>query len=193
MRYPAQHKEETRERIVKAAARWFRREGSEGAAISNLMRDLKLTHGGFYRHFRSKEDLFVEAFTQSLNEIGDEMAAAADRAPKDGQAKALIDEYFSVAHCDDATHGCPLAALAEDVARRARRVRQALISALRSHITRLGAYLPGATEEERTRKAMMLGSGMAGTLSLIRAIPDDDVRRRALDDAKAFYLKAVTQ
>jgi len=69
MRYPADHKQQTRERIVRAAARRFRRRGSDGAGIGDLMRDLRLTHGGFYRHFDSKERLFAEAFEHSLKEL----------------------------------------------------------------------------------------------------------------------------
>src|SRR2546426_8007774 len=65
MRYPTQHKQQTRQRIVRAASRRFRSRGTEGATIGTLMRDLRLTHGGFYRHFRSKEELFVAAFERS--------------------------------------------------------------------------------------------------------------------------------
>src|SRR4029453_10222509 len=71
MRYSPEHKRQTRERIVRAAARRFRTRGNEGAGIGDLMRDLRLTHGGFYRHFESKEDLFAEAFEQSLKGVGD--------------------------------------------------------------------------------------------------------------------------
>jgi TetR/AcrR family transcriptional repressor of nem operon len=192
MRYPTEHKQETRERIIRAAARRFRRQGSEGAAISDLMRDLRLTHGGFYRHFDSKEDLFAEAFAQSLKEIGDRVASAADHAPRGAEAKALIDAYLSIEHCDNVAEGCPVAALAAELARRPRGSRTAFLRALRNQATRMAAYLPGASEEERIRKAMMLFSGMAGTLSIARSMADDRERRRVLDEAKAFYLKAVT-
>src|SRR5262249_14706456 len=69
MRYPVEHKRQTRQRIVRAAARSFRSRGTEGATIGNLMRDLRLTHGGFYRHFDSKEELFTEAFGHSLEQL----------------------------------------------------------------------------------------------------------------------------
>ena len=69
MRYSAEHKQETRERIVKAASRRFRSRGSQGAVIGDLMKDLRLTHGGFYRHFDSKEDLFIEAFQHGVDDI----------------------------------------------------------------------------------------------------------------------------
>ena len=68
MRYSAEQ-QQTRERIVRVAARRFRCRRSQ-ASISKLMRNLHLTHGGFYRHFESKEDLFAEAFEQSLKELG---------------------------------------------------------------------------------------------------------------------------
>jgi hypothetical protein len=64
---------------------------------------------------------------------------------------------------------------------------------LRNHITRVAKYMPGATDEERERKARVLLSGMAGTLTMARVIADDQVRRRLLDDAKRFYFDAVRQ
>jgi TetR/AcrR family transcriptional repressor of nem operon len=192
MRYPAEHKEQTHERIVKAAARRFRSRGGEGAAIADLMRDLRLTHGGFYRHFGSKEDLFAEAFVHSLDDMGDRMVSIADHATPGTGAKALIEAYFSMEHCADVAGGCPVAALAAEIARRPPRSRGPFLKALRRQVTRMAAYLPGVSEEERIRKAMMLFSGMHGTMTIARAMADDHERRRFLDHAKAFYLEALT-
>jgi len=64
------------------------------------MRDLRLTHGGFYRHFRSKEDLFVAAFEQGLKQLAHYADSAVKRAPKGGELKTLIDYYLSLKHCD---------------------------------------------------------------------------------------------
>ncbi len=192
MRYPPEHKEQTHERIVNAAARRFRSRGGEGAAIADLMRDLRLTHGGFYRHFDSKEDLFAEAFAHSIDEMADGMVSIADHAAPGTGAKALIEGYFSIEHCADVAGGCPVAALAAEIARRPRRSRGPLLKALGRLITRMAVYMPGASEEERMRKAMMLFSGMHGTLTIARAIVDDHERRRFLDHAKTFYLEALT-
>jgi TetR/AcrR family transcriptional repressor of nem operon len=101
MRYSAEHKQQTRERIVRAAARRFRSRGSEGAGIGDLMHDLRLTHGGFYRHFASKESLFAEAFEQGLKELGDRVVSAIAQSPPGGEVKALIDAYLDVEHCND--------------------------------------------------------------------------------------------
>ncbi len=79
MRYAAEHKQQTRQRIVRAAARRFRSRGAEGATIGTLMRDLRLTHGGFYRHFGNKEQLFLEAFEQALKEVTSRAAVRSRR------------------------------------------------------------------------------------------------------------------
>jgi TetR/AcrR family transcriptional repressor of nem operon len=191
MRYTAEHKQRTRERIVRAAARRFRSRGSEGAGIGDLMRDLRLTHGGFYRHFESKEDLFAEAFEQSLKELDDRLVASVERAPAGGELKALVDGYLDIERCDDVAGGCPVAALASEIARRPPSARGRLVRALRGHVRRMERYLPGATEEERRRTAIALFSGMAGALIIARAFPDEQARRSMLEGAKAFFLAAA--
>jgi len=193
MRYPTEHKQQTRERIVKAAARRFRSRGSEGAAIGDLMRDLRLTHGGFYRHFDSKEDLFAQVFEHSLEQVRHKFAPAVARAPQGQELKALIEAYLDTAHCANPAEGCPLAALASEVARRPRSTRVAFQRALESHITLIARFVPGENETERERKAMTLISGMAGTLAVARMMTDDESRRRLLDSAKQFYFHAAQQ
>ncbi len=193
MRYSAEHKKDTRERIVRAAARRFRSRGTEGAAIGDLMRDLQMTHGGFYRHFASKEDLLVAAFGEDRNGISGRIASSVERAPKGGEVKALIDAYLDIEHCDNAADGCPVAALATELARRPprSRARVAFEKILKERTRRMAKYMPGATEEEREAKARMLMSGMAGTLTIARVLTDEAARRRFLESAKKFYLDAV--
>jgi TetR/AcrR family transcriptional repressor of nem operon len=193
MRYSAEHKKDTRERIVRAAARRFRSRGTEGAAIGDLMRDLQMTHGGFYRHFASKEDLLVAAFGEDRNGISGKIASSVERAPKGGEVKALIDAYLDIEHCDNAADGCPVAALATELARRPprSRARVAFEKILKERTRRMAKYMPGATEEEREAKARMLMSGMAGTLTIARVLTDEAARRRFLEGAKKFYLDAV--
>lgn len=191
MRYPEQHKQQTRQRIVRAAARRFRSRGTEGAAIGALMHDLRLTHGGFYRHFDSKEELFIEAFGESLEELSRKMLSALENVPRGGELKALINRYLDTEHSDDVAGGCPVAALATEVARRPPKTRAALLQILKNHMAKAAKFIPGATEAERERKARVLFSGMAGTLNLARVIVDEDQRRRFLEDAKKFYFEAA--
>ena len=191
MRYNAEHKQQTRERIVRAAARRFRSRGSEGAGIGDLMRDLRLTHGGFYRHFDSKEGLFAEAFEQGLVEIGDRVIKAAEDAPPGSKLKALIEAYLDIEHCDNVAGGCPVAALASEVARRPRGARGPFLQALRGHIRRMAKYIPAANDEERREKTIALFTGMAGTLTVARAFTDEQDRRAILEGARKFYLAAA--
>ena len=193
MRYSASHKQETRERIVKSAARRFRSRGSQGAVIGDLMRDLHLTHGGFYRHFDTKEDLFVEAFAQGNDEMARKIATAIDQASPGGELKAIINTYLDVEHCENAAEGCPVAALAVELARRPprSRARLAFERELKDRTQGIARYIPGSSEEERVSKARMLMSGMAGTLTVARVLTDKRRRRRFLDDAKRFYFEAV--
>src|SRR5262249_27682841 len=193
MRYPAEHKQETRKRILRAAARRIRSRGSQGAAIGDLMRDLHLTHGGFYRHFDSKDDLLVQAFEEGHGEFLHRVAAALQRAPKGGEIKALIDTYLDIEHCENAADGCPVAALSTELARHSprSRARLAFEKVLKARTGELAKYMPGGTEEERLQKTRMLMSGMAGTLSVARVLTNREQKKRFLDGAKKFYLHAV--
>src|SRR5260221_4511263 len=94
MRYPAEQKAETRKKIINAAARSFREHGSEGEGVARLMQDVGLTHGGFYRHFESKEDLYVDAIAKGFQQAADGMIAAASTAPPGGETRPLIHRYL---------------------------------------------------------------------------------------------------
>jgi len=155
------------------------------------MRDLRLTHGGFYRHFGSKEELFAETFAQSLKEIGDRVTCALERAPKGDELEALIDAYLSVEHLDDVGGGCPVAALASEIARRPPGRREPFLQALRAHVRRMERYIPAESDEQRREKTIALFTGMAGTLAVARAFTDARDRRAILAGARKFYLAAA--
>src|SRR6516225_3084278 len=134
MRYPAEHKQQTHERIVRAASRRFRSRGSEGAGIGDLMHDLRLTHGGFYRHFSSKDELYVEAFEQALAEARTRVEKALTQAPPGKELHTIIDSYLDIEHCDDVAGGCPVAALATEIPRQPRKSRERMLQAIRDHV-----------------------------------------------------------
>ena len=157
------------------------------------MHDLHLTHGGFYRHFSSKEELFVAAFEQGLKQLAHHADSAVKHAPKGGELKALIDGYLSLEHCDDPGGGCPVAALTAEIARRPAKVRGTFLNLLIKHIGSAAKYMPGANDEERNRKVRFLFSGMAGTLNVARLILDTGQRKEFLEDAQKFYVEAVKQ
>ena len=111
------------------------------------MRDLRLTHGGFYRHFRSKEDLFAAAFEQGLKQLAHYADSAVKHAPKGGELKTLIDCYLSLEHCDHPADGCPVAALTTEIGRRPAKVRGTFLNLFIKHTGNTAKYMPGANDE----------------------------------------------
>ncbi|TLY38568.1 MAG: TetR/AcrR family transcriptional regulator [Nitrospirae bacterium] len=193
MRYPQEHKLETRRRILYEASRRFRGQGSEGFSISGLMQDLKLTHGGFYRHFNSKEHLFAEALASAMQDAHAKLTVGSDAKTPASQLRVLIETYLSPWHLANPAEGCPLAALASEMPRQPRAVRAAFDHALETYIDGIEKLLPGKTRSERQRNFLVLFSGMAGSLSLARAVSDDQTRARLLQAAKEFYIQAFCQ
>ena len=189
MRYPSGHKDRVRERIVQAASRHFRGRGSESVAIARLMSDLKLTHGGFYRHFKGKEDLFNEAFLAAAADTRSRLQAVAEQAPPGRELEAIIRTYLSAGHCANAGHGCPIAALAAEISRHPRSTRTTLDRAIRESARELARFVPGETSAERERTAMVMFAGMAGTLTLARATADEGLRQTILETAQKLYLQ----
>src|SRR5215472_13371100 len=116
MRYRPEHKIETHQKIVKDASRRVRAEGLNGAAVSAVMRDAGLTHGGFYKHFGSKDELLIESLKEGFREIIDTLVRAAEQSAPEEAWKAIVKTYLRPEMCDP-HHGCPLATLATELAR----------------------------------------------------------------------------
>jgi TetR/AcrR family transcriptional repressor of nem operon len=190
MRYPADHKAETHKKIVEAAARSFREHGGEGQAIAALMKDLGLTHGGFYKHFESKEDLFVDAVQRSLEEIREQMLAAAHAAPKGQELRAIIEFYLSREHLQHVGGGCAIAALGPEIGRQPVHIRARINATQRATIIAIAPFLPGSGMVEKRNKFFVLFSGMTGAMMMARTIADPVVQQEILDAAKEFYLVA---
>src|SRR5437762_2752572 len=116
MRYEPEHKGQTRERIVRNAARKLRAEGLNGPGVASVMKASGLTVGGFYKHFRSKDELLADAITQAFSD-SDMLYAALENVPREKRWKELVRVYLSPEHCDHADVGCSMAALAAEIAR----------------------------------------------------------------------------
>lgn len=190
MRYPAEHKEEVRERIIEAASRRFRR-GGANVGIGQLMSALKLTHGGFYRHFKSKDELFAEALARAFEDAREMIGEHARRAKPGRELETLVGYYLSEEHCDEVARGCPVAALATDVARygKSRRVRAAMDRAVKQHAQLMSRFMQGKTQEEKERNALTLFAMLSGVLGVARAISDPDLRRALLSGALETVLE----
>src|ERR1700733_4146391 len=149
MRYPAEQKAETHEKILAAAARSFREHGSELNGIGQVMKELGLTKGGFYRHFVSKSDLYAAAVARAFEELGDWLVAVAEAAPKGAGVQNVIEQYLSTEHLNAPGTGCPLAALAPEIARQPPKVRNRINQSMLAYAERMLPYLSGRTAEEK--------------------------------------------
>lgn len=189
MRYTQEHKAQNHEKILSVAARSFRERGGDSSGIGTVMKKVGLKKGGFYRHFKSKDDLFVEAVARALDETGSGMVAVAKSAPEGQALRALIDRYLSVAHANSPGSGCVRAALGPELARKPLTVRKRIEALLERYRERLAPFVPGQTHEERLAKVRLLFPSMAGVLMMVRVIPDPQRREQRLMEARNFFLK----
>jgi TetR/AcrR family transcriptional repressor of nem operon len=134
---------QNRERIIEAAAQLFRKRGFDGIGVADLMKEAGLTHGGFYGHFASKEDLIAEASARALTDSVAVWSKLADRASGD-PLSAVAGAYLTSRHRDNPGAGCLLAALGPDVARQGPAVRRAadmkVTTIKKSHLSENGNW-----------------------------------------------------
>src|SRR5687768_2064271 len=117
MPWPRDHKTRARTRIVGAAAAALRSKGISGVGVADLMASAGYTHGGFYAHFPSKEDLLAEAIEQASAQTLAGLGASVDAASTETRLQAVVDAYLSSWHVTHVDEGCPVAALGPEIAR----------------------------------------------------------------------------
>ena len=91
MRYQPGHKAQVHRKILEDASRRVRAEGITGAAVSSVMRDAGLTHGGFYKHFGSKDDLLAESLSAAFQETADRLTQAVEKSPPGTAWKSIVE------------------------------------------------------------------------------------------------------
>src|SRR5215472_18428387 len=193
MRYSPEHKAENREKILSMAARSFRERGGDTSGIGTVMKKVGLTKGGFYRHFGSKDDLFVEAVARAFDEMGTGMLEVAQSAPEGHALRAIIERYLSTLHANSPGMGCVFAALGPELARKQLSVRKRIEALQEAYRERLLPFVPGQTREEKLAKIRLLFPSMAGVLMMVRVIPDPQKREQRLMEARDFFLKSFAE
>ena len=188
MRYPSRHKAEIHQKIVKDASRRVRAEGVTGAAVSAVMRDAGLTHGGFYKHFESKDDLLIESLGEAFQEIEERLLQAAEQSQRGTAWKAIVTAYLSPEHCDHAERGCPLAALAPELARADKAMKAPIARELIQYKARMFPWMPGRRAADKERAFFAIFSTMIGAIAIARILPDQAARAKVLATARDFLL-----
>ena len=143
----------------------------------------------FDRHFESKGDLYAAAVARAFEELGDRLVAVAKAAPKGAELRAVIEHYLSAKHLNAPGTGCPLAALAPEIARQPLKVRKRINQSMQGYGERMLLYIPGRTVEEKRARVFILFSGMAGVLVAARTLADAQARERMLAAACSFYVE----
>jgi TetR/AcrR family transcriptional repressor of nem operon len=190
MRYPPEHKAEVHQKIVKDASIRIRGEGLTGAAVVAVMRDTGLTHGGFYKHFASKEDLLIESVRESFRDIIDKLVRAAEQSNSGPAWKAIVKCYLSLEYCEDAEHGCPLTVLAPELARVDEAMRGQVFAELVNYKDRMVPFMPGRRKNDKERAFFVIFSTMIGTMQIARMLPNRAVQEKVLASARDYLLRS---
>ena len=192
MRYKPEHKAETHRKILKDASRRVRAEGLSGVAVSALMQDAGLTHGGFYKHFESKDELLLESLREGFREIEDTLAHAAEQLPPGEAWKAIVEAYLSLELCDHPDRGCPLAALSPELARADKKMKPQIVAELVNYKNRMVPFMPGRRTSDKEQAFFAIFSTMIGAIQIARLLPERAMREKVLAGTKEFLFRTFT-
>jgi TetR/AcrR family transcriptional repressor of nem operon len=190
MRYQPGHKAEVHQKILKDASRRVRAEGITGAAVASVMRDAGLTHGGFYKHFASKDKLLAESLGEAFREVADRLTQVAEKSKPGTAWKAIVKAYLSPEHCDHVELGCPLAALASELARADHAMKAPIRGELIKYKHRMLPLMPGRRVADKESAFFAIFSTMIGALAIARILPDHAAQARVLASAREFLLRS---
>src|ERR1700740_1882304 len=193
MRYSLEHKARNREKILAMGARSIREHGGDTSGIGTVMKKAGLTKGGFYRHFASKDDLFVEAVARAFDEMGTGMLQAAKSAPEGQALRAIIERYLSTDHANSPGMGLVLAALGPELTRKPLPVRKRIEAVREAYRERLMPFVPGRTRQEKLTKFQLLFPSMAGVLTSVRMNVQPEKREQLLPEARSFFIRLFAQ
>ncbi|WP_338762484.1 TetR/AcrR family transcriptional regulator [Massilia sp. METH4] len=167
MRYEADRKQATRMKMVETAARVLRRDGIAAAGVAGLMAEAGLTNGAFYAHFDSKEALVAEAVVSALAHTRAAMATKIEQAPAGQALEAVIFHYLDPQHVAHPEHGCAIAALGPELARRPESTRLAIDDAIERIVATIADAIPGVSGDP-VAAARAVFASMVGTIQLAR-------------------------
>jgi TetR/AcrR family transcriptional repressor of nem operon len=167
---------EHRRKILEAASRLFRGRGYDSVTVAEIMKAAGLTHGGFYGHFKSKDDLIAETLAHAL----------ADGSGAEVDLAAYAGSYLSPRHRADLAGGCPTAALAAETVRGTPEARAAMTDGLRRQIERFSRSAPGDNAAEKRQAAIGSWAAMVGAMILARLSDDPKLSDEMLAQTRAW-------
>ena len=190
MRYQPGHKLKIHKKIVKDASRRVRAKGLTGAAVSKVMHDAGLTHGGFYKHFGSKDKLLVETLSEAFREFATTLINVAKESRPGAAWKDIVKTYLSPEHCEHPEHGCPVAALAPELSRAGKATKRHMVAELLNYKQRMLPFMPGRRTVDKERAFFAIFSTMIGTVEIARMLPTPAMREKVLASSRDFLLRS---
>lgn len=182
MGHSQKDKEKNHAQIVEIAAQKMRESGTEGPGVAEIMKAAGLTHGGFYKHFDSRDDLVAEAVQAAVAQSREGFAEVVEGA--DDPLAAFVDWYLSPAHRDQPGTGCAVVALGADAARADERVRATYRGQVERYVAQMEELLGDEGEDVR-RRAIAAVSEMVGAVLIARAVGDEELSEEILAAARA--------
>jgi TetR/AcrR family transcriptional repressor of nem operon len=183
MRKSREEAAQTRKRIVTSAAGEFRKNGIVATGLNDLMKAAGLTHGGFYKHFESKDQLIAEACAEAGRALAEKVAA--------NNAKgSAVSSYLSARHRDNPADGCPLAALGPELARCDEKTRAVATAGFERLVGILAEQFGALPPEKARRRALVSASTMIGALAMARMVTDPELSAEILREAEASITEA---
>lgn len=179
MRKSREEAAQTRQRIVTAAAGEFRQHGIVATGLTELMNAAGLTHGGFYKHFESKDQLITEACAEAVQTvIGEKLTAAAQ------QGSGVVAAYLSKNHRDDPATGCPLSAIGSELSRSNEQTRDVATAGFLELVETMAGQYTNLKPAAARRRALVAVSTMIGALTMSRIVTDPDLSAEILKEAQ---------
>jgi len=175
MRRSREETARTRERIIEAASEEFREHGIVGTGLAELMKAAGLTHGGFYKHFTSKDELVREVAAASIGKSTATMRANADKRPRRKGLSTAVASYLCAAHRDNPRDGCPFASLGAELARADAKTRAAATEGFLKYVDVLARHCGTLRSDQARKRAMVAAATMIGALTMARVVNDPEL------------------
>lgn len=188
MRYSKDHKAETHAKIVKHASSQLREKGTRGIGVADLMKEAGLTHGGFYAHFQSREDLVIEAIAHAMDQTTARWGKLVQDKPADERLAMLVDSYLTAQHRDGAGRGCAIPSLAADVVRESPKTRRVFLGKLEEMISLFANQLAEQESAAARQKAIATIATLMGTLVLARVAGNSGFSQEILEAGRSAAL-----
>lgn len=178
-RYGKEHKAATRQRIIDAAGRRFKKDGIDRSGVATLMADAGLTNGAFYAHFDSKDDLVAAVIG---DQVGRQVSELSQLPPGRAGLELFVRQYLSRAHRDHPDAGCPSAALLDEVGRCTGATKKAYTTGTKAILDEICTRLAPEDPESARRTALSLFTMLVGSMQLARALSDRKLSNAVLEE-----------